>query len=71
MITGVILVLLGESILFNSWLIFLWTLVFLIGNMLYLPLIEEKGLIARFGDPYRKYRDQVPRWMPRFEKWEN
>jgi len=70
MITGVILVLLGECILFNSWLIFLWTLVFIVGNMLYLPLMEEKGLIVRFGDPYREYRDQVPRWVPRFEKWD-
>jgi len=71
MITGVIVMLLGESILFNSWLIFLWTLVFICGNMLYLPLVEEKGLISRFGDPYRSYRDQVPRWVPRFEKWDH
>jgi len=70
MITGVILALLGECILFNSWLIFLWTLVFLAGNMMYMPLVEEKGLAARFGDPYREYRDRVPRWVPRFERWD-
>jgi protein-S-isoprenylcysteine O-methyltransferase Ste14 len=70
MITGVILVLLGESILFNAWLIFLWALLFLIGNMIYLPLVEEKGLIARFGDAYREYRDQVPRWVPRLRRWD-
>jgi protein-S-isoprenylcysteine O-methyltransferase Ste14 len=70
MITGVILVLLGESILFNAWLILGWTLVFWAGNMIYLPVVEEKGLIARFGDPYREYRDQVPRWIPRLRRWE-
>ncbi len=70
MITGVILILLGESILFNSWLVFLWTLVFLVGNMIYFPYVEEKGLVARFGDAYREYRDQVPRWVPRFRRWE-
>jgi protein-S-isoprenylcysteine O-methyltransferase Ste14 len=70
MITGVILVLLGESTLFNSWLVFLWALVFLVANMIYFPLVEEKGLAARFGDPYREYRDRVPRWVPRFERWD-
>ena len=70
MITGVILILLGESILFNSWLVFLWTLVFLLGNMIYFPYVEEKGLVARFGDAYREYRDQVPRWIPRLWRWD-
>ena len=70
MISGVLLVLLGESLLFNSWLIFLWTLVFLFGNMIYLPLVEEKGLLKRFGASYLEYREQVPRWMPRFWRWE-
>jgi len=71
MISGAIIVLIGESVLFNSWLIFLWTLAFLLGKMIYLPLVEEKGLLARFGDAYRGYRDQVPRWVPRLEKWEH
>jgi len=70
MITGAIIILIGESVLFNSWLVFLWALVFLIGKMLYLPLVEEKGLLARFGAPYSEYRDQVPRWVPRLERWE-
>ncbi len=70
MITGVILILLGESILFNSWLVFLWTLVFIVGNMIYFPYVEEKGLVARFGDAYREYREQVPRWIPRLAKWD-
>lgn len=70
MITGVILILLGESILFNSWLVFLWTLVFLVGNMSYFPYVEEKGLVARFGDAYREYRDQVPRWIPSLKRWD-
>jgi len=65
MITGAILILLGESVLFNSWLVFLWTTVFLAGKMIYLPLVEEKGLAERFGEPYLAYRDQVPRWIPR------
>jgi len=70
MITGVILVLLGESILFNSWLVFLWALLFLVGNLIYMPLSEEKGLEARFGVSYLEYREQVPCWIPRLRRWD-
>lgn len=27
--------------------------------------IEERTLEARYGDAYRRYRDAVPRWIPR------
>jgi protein-S-isoprenylcysteine O-methyltransferase Ste14 len=70
MIGGVILMLLGETVLFNSWPLFLWTLLFLAGKMVYLPRVEEKELLRRFGAPYRVYMDRVPRWIPRFKRWE-
>ena len=70
MITGAILILLGESVLFNSWLIFLWMILFLAGKMIYLPFVEEKELVERFGESYLVYRDQVPRWVPRFWQWD-
>lgn len=69
MITGVILILLGETVLLNSWPLLLWMVVFLVGNMLYLPFIEEKGLEKRFGTPYVEYAAQVPRWIPRFRAY--
>jgi len=69
MITGALLILLGETILFNSWLLFLWMTIFLTGNMIYFPLVEEKGLKQRFGEPYVEYMAHVPRWIPRFEAW--
>ena len=70
MISGAVLILLGETILFNSWPLFVWTLVFLAAKMLYLPLVEEKELIERFGEPYLEYMAQVPRWIPRFKRWD-
>jgi len=69
MISGAILILLGETVLFNSWPLFLWTIVFLAGKMLYLPFIEEKKLKQRFGEPYLEYMAHVPRWIPRFKGW--
>lgn len=33
---------------------------------LFITLVEEPGLERRFGDSYRAYKRQVPRWRP---KW--
>jgi len=70
MITGAIFILLGVAVLFNSWPLFLWTTLFLAGNMAYLPRIEEKDLIRRFGEPYTTYTNNVPRWIPRLKRWD-
>ena len=65
MITGVLLILAAEALLFRSWALTAWWAVFFGGNLLYIPLVEEPGLIKRFGDDYRAYTAQVPRWLPR------
>ena len=69
MITGVLFMLLAESMLFQSWPIAVWMGVFFLGNAIYFPLIEEKDLEKRFGDAYRQYRANVPRWIPRLRPW--
>jgi protein-S-isoprenylcysteine O-methyltransferase Ste14 len=69
MITGVLLMLLAEAILFQSLPIATWMTVFFIGNAIYFPLIEEKGLEKRFGDEYREYKSHVPRWIPQLRAW--
>ena len=69
MITGALLVLLAEAILFQSLMIATWMTVFFIGNAIYFPLIEENGLEQRFGDEYREYKTHVPRWIPRLRAW--
>jgi protein-S-isoprenylcysteine O-methyltransferase Ste14 len=69
MITGAFLMLLAESILFQSLPIATWMTVFFIGNAIYFPLIEEKGLEKKFGDEYRNYKANVPRWIPRTRPW--
>lgn len=64
MITAVILVLIGESLILNSFNIFYWAILFFTINSLYFPLFEEKQLTARFGQEYIDYKKRVPRWLP-------
>ncbi len=68
MISGVFMVLSGEALIFASTPIAIWTASFIIINLIYIPLFEERGLAARFGAPYELYCRQVPRWIPRVRK---
>lgn len=69
MILGVLFVLLGEAILFGSTLIFLWFIVFFAMNHIWFVRWEEPDLERRFGEEYRKYKQNVPRWIPRRNPW--
>jgi protein-S-isoprenylcysteine O-methyltransferase Ste14 len=69
MITSVLTMLIAEALLLNSWLIAVLFIVFLIGNMIYFPLFEEKDLEKRFGNSYTQYKRNVPRWLPRLRPW--
>ena len=70
MIAGVLLVLLGEGVLFTSIPILVWFFIFLGLNLVYLPLSEERGMRARFGEDFDLYRENVPAWIPREEPWD-
>ena len=69
MITGVFCILLAEAVLFASAPLLLWFVAFVCVNLLYIPLVEERSLEARFGDEYRAYKTHVPRWIPRRRAW--
>jgi protein-S-isoprenylcysteine O-methyltransferase Ste14 len=51
--------------LLRSWAHAEWGLIFLAANLIYIPLIEEPMLVARFGDSYAAYTRRVPRFIPR------
>lgn len=70
MISGVFAVLLGEMLLFGSPALLIWCAIFAAVNLIYMPLVEEPGLEARFGEDYRLYKRHVPRWLPRRRGWE-
>jgi protein-S-isoprenylcysteine O-methyltransferase Ste14 len=68
---GVFLILIGESFVVGSIALTFWTLLFIVGNLLYLPLIEERKLAERFGGEYLIYKKHVPRWIPRLSSWKS
>jgi len=66
---GVVLVLWGEALLLSyvvmiayaaamTWCIHFWVIFF-----------EEPSLSKSFGVEYKKYRKAVPRWLPRFSRY--
>ena len=69
MIAGVLAVLLGEALIFGSTAIAVWTAVFTAINHVFFLVYEERAVERRFGDEYRRYKENVPRWIPRRTPW--
>ena len=67
MISSVALLLISQSLFRGSWVVGIWACVFIIINHVYFILSEEPGLEKRFGEPYRVYKNSVPRWVPRLK----
>jgi protein-S-isoprenylcysteine O-methyltransferase Ste14 len=68
MISGVALMLLGQALFRGSRLLAIWAGIFILVNHTYFLLSEEPGLERRFGDNYRVYKANVPRWVPRIKR---
>ena len=68
MISGVLTILLGESIAISSIRIFAWMILFFIINNLFFLIYEEPNLRKRFGQNYLEYQKEVPRWIPRLNR---
>jgi len=69
MYIGVLLLVLGWSLLFLSPLLCLYTACLAIGFHLRVVKYEEPRLKARFGQRWMRYRRGVPRWRPRIVPW--
>jgi uncharacterized protein YndB with AHSA1/START domain len=69
MISGVNFVVFGEALVLRSAPHALWASVFLLANMIWIPLVEEPQLAARFGADYREYCRHVRRFLPRLRPW--
>ncbi len=69
MISGVTIVVFGESFAFHSSGLAVWGGALIAINHLYFILSEERGLRKRFGAEYEQYWRNVPRWIPRLTAW--
>jgi protein-S-isoprenylcysteine O-methyltransferase Ste14 len=69
MISGVVFVLVGEALVLRSTSHGLWASAFALANAVYIPMVEEPMLEARFGEPYRRYRSAVRRFIPHLRAW--
>jgi protein-S-isoprenylcysteine O-methyltransferase Ste14 len=69
MITGVFIILTGETLASGTPGMAVWTGVFGALNAIYMPLVEEPRLARRFGKNYVDYKRNVPRWIPRRTPW--
>ena len=69
MISGVLIIITGESLMFNSIELLYWCILFFIINTINFIFVEEPQLVKRFGNSYVEYKKNVPRWIPRFSPW--
>lgn len=65
MALGAIALYLGVSALARSWGAALLVLLCAAALLCYIKFVEERGLVARFGDPYVEYRGRTPFLVPR------
>ena len=64
MLFGSILYYLGISFYLNSISALILTILFFLSSAVYIKLIEEKKLLARFGKEYEDYRRKTPFIIP-------
>lgn len=65
MISGVYAMLLAEVLMLQSIWIVAWCLLFIVGMTSHIVFQEEPALQERFGQPYKEYCKNVPRWIPK------
>ncbi|MFC2014382.1 methyltransferase family protein [Chloroflexota bacterium] len=66
MLSGLFIFLIGLGGLLGSIsLIFIFTPIFILINVLYLKAIEEKEMEKKFGTQYLEYKKRVPMFIPR------
>ena len=67
MYTGVLLLIIGEAILFESSLILVYAASVFLAFHLFVTVYEEPTLKKKFGSSYTRYCGSVPRWIPRMK----
>ncbi len=69
MISGVSFMIGGLALILRSEPHATWAALFIAVNLVYIPLLEEPTLEARFSEDYRRYCRAVDRFVPRMRPW--
>jgi len=65
MYVGVVSILLGEALLFQSLPLVVYTILYFVAAHSFVVLYEEPALQCKFGESYELYCRRVHRWFPR------
>lgn len=63
MYIGVLMILAGESLYFESYVMMVYMIVFCLIFTLFIMLVEEPRLKREFGESYKEYSKKVRRWL--------
>ena len=69
MYVGVAWAIAGQAVLFRSWGVAVWLVVFLVAVVSFVRGYEEPRLSEQFGPSYDDYRAAVPGWWPRLSPY--
>ena len=69
MYLGVLTVLVGEGLLFDSKRMLVYLVCAWVAMHLFVCFYEEPSLMQTYADEYRIYMRKVPRWIPRSRPW--
>jgi protein-S-isoprenylcysteine O-methyltransferase Ste14 len=69
MYTGLLVVLGGEALLFESRDLVLYIAAVWLATHVFICLYEEPTLTRRYGVEYLRFKKHVPRWIPRPTPW--
>jgi protein-S-isoprenylcysteine O-methyltransferase Ste14 len=69
MYVGVAWAIAGQGLLFRSWGVVAWLVVFLVAVVSFVKGYEEPQLAEQFGASYQRYRAAVPGWWPRLRPY--
>ena len=69
MYVAVAAVILGQALLFGDWRVLIYAGIFAVVVHGFVVFYEEPTLADSFGTQFERYRENVPRWIPRLTAW--
>jgi protein-S-isoprenylcysteine O-methyltransferase Ste14 len=69
MYVGLLIALAGEALLFERRVVLAYMAIVWLATHLFVCFYEEPALTRRYGDEYLRFKQNVPRWLPRLSPW--